>query len=164
MLNKVTLIGRLGQEPETFTTNNGNAIVRLSLATTEKWKDKNSGESQEKTEWHRIVLFGRIAEVAQQYLNKGSLIYLEGKLQTSKYTDNNGVEKYSTEIIGSEMKMLGGRNDSQAEQQQPRQQQQQSRQQQPRQAQQQSRQSQPRHQQQRQQAQSFSDLDEDLPF
>lgn len=158
MLNKVTLIGRLGQEPETFTTNNGNTIVRLSLATTEKWKDKNTGESQEKTEWHRIVLFGRIAEVAQQYLSKGSLIYLEGKLQTSKYTDNNGVEKYSTEIIGSELKMLGGRNDSQAEQQ-PRQQQQQSRQQQPRQAQQQSRQ-----QQQPRQAQSFSDLDEELPF
>ena len=89
MLNKVQLIGRLGQEPETFTTNNGNTIVRLSLATTEKWRDKNTGESQEKTEWHRIVLFGRIAEVAQQYLSKGSLIYLEGKLQTSKYTDNN---------------------------------------------------------------------------
>lgn len=152
MLNKVTLIGRLGQEPESFAANNGNTIVRLSLATTEKWKDKNTGESQEKTEWHRIVLFGRIAEVAQQYLSKGSLIYLEGKLQTSKYTDNNGVEKYSTEIIGSELKMLGGRNDSQAEQQ-PRQQQQSRQQQQPRQA-----------QQQRQQAQSFSDLGDDLPF
>ncbi len=99
-VNKVILIGNLGRDPEVRTMANGNPVVNLSLATSESWKDKNSGERKEKTEWHRVVVFDeQLCKVVQQYLNKGSKIYLEGQLQTRKWTDQGGVEKYSTEVV-----------------------------------------------------------------
>jgi single-strand DNA-binding protein len=107
-VNKVILIGNLGRDPETRYTTGGDAIANLNIATTEQWKDK-SGEKQEKTEWHRVVLFGRQAEIAGEYLKKGHSVYIEGRLQTRKYTDKDGVEKYSTEIVGDRMQLLGGR-------------------------------------------------------
>ena len=122
-VNKVILIGHLGRDPEVRYRDSGDAVTNLSLATTETWKDK-SGEKQEKTEWHRVVFFGRTAEVAGEYLRKGSLAYIEGRLQTRKYTDKDGVEKYSTEIVGDRMQMLGGTKGerSAGDDQQPRQQ------------------------------------------
>lgn len=108
-VNKVILIGRLGKDPETRYMTNGEAVCNVSLATSETWKDK-SGEKQEKTEWHNLVFYRRLAEIAGEYLKKGSMIYVEGKLQTRKYTDKAGVEKYSTEIIVNEMTMLGGKS------------------------------------------------------
>src|SRR5512137_2613075 len=107
-VNKVILIGNLGRDPETRYTTGGDAVTNLSLATTDTWKDK-SGEKQERTEWHRVVLFGRQAEVAGEYLKKGRPVYIEGRLQTRKYTDKEGVEKYSTEIVADRMQLLGGR-------------------------------------------------------
>ncbi|NNM70316.1 MAG: single-stranded DNA-binding protein [Gallionella sp.] len=107
-VNKVILIGRLGKDPETRYMTNGEAVTNVGLATSETWKDK-SGEKQEKTEWHNLVFYRRLAEIAGEYLKKGSMIYVEGKLQTRKYTDKAGVEKYSTEIIVNEMTMLGGK-------------------------------------------------------
>jgi single-strand DNA-binding protein len=98
-VNKVILIGNLGRDPETRYTTGGDAICNLNIATSEQWKDK-SGEKQEKTEWHRVVLFGRQAEIAGEYLKKGRSVYIEGRLQTRKYTDKDGVEKYSTEVVG----------------------------------------------------------------
>jgi single-strand DNA-binding protein len=108
-VNKVILVGNLGRDPETRYMPDGTAITNFSIATTESWKDKTSGEKQEKTEWHRIVTYRRLAEIAGEYLKKGSQVYIEGKLQTRKWTDKDGVEKYTTEIIGDEMKMLGSR-------------------------------------------------------
>ena len=99
MLNKVQLIGNLGRDPEVRTMQNGNIVCNLNVATSEKWKDKSSGEQNEKTEWHRVVLFGPLADVAGKYLFKGSKVYLEGQLQTRKWTDQSGVEKYSTEVV-----------------------------------------------------------------
>jgi single-strand DNA-binding protein len=106
-VNRVILLGNLGRDPETRYTTGGEAVTNLSVATSEQWKDKN-GEKQEKTEWHRVVLFGRQAEVAGEYLKKGRSVYIEGRLQTRKYTDKDGVEKYSTEIVGDRMQMVGG--------------------------------------------------------
>ncbi len=111
-LNKVLLIGRLGNDPEIKQMSNGKSVARLSVATSETWKDKNSGERKEKTEWHRVVIFNEgLVGVVQQYLKKGSQIYIEGQIQTTKYTDNNGQEKYSTQIIlqgyNSTLTMLG---------------------------------------------------------
>lgn len=111
-VNKVILIGRLGQDPETRFNQSGAAITNISIATSERWKDKNSGQMQEKTEWHRVVFFNKLAEIAGEYLKKGSNVYIEGKLQTRKWTDNNNVEKYSTEIIANSMQMLDSRGDS----------------------------------------------------
>jgi single-strand DNA-binding protein len=108
-VNKVILIGNLGRDPETRYTTDGSAVTNLNLATSETWKDK-SGEKQERTEWHRVVLFGRQAEVAGEYLKKGRSVYIEGRLQTRKYTDKDGVEKYSTEIVADRMQLLGGRD------------------------------------------------------
>ena len=108
-LNKVILIGNLGRDPETRYAPSGDAICNLTLATTEVWKDRTSGERREATEWHRVVFFGRVAEVAGQYLRKGSQIYVEGRLQTRKWQDQNGQDRYTTEIRGDEMKMLGRR-------------------------------------------------------
>ena len=108
-LNKVILIGNLGKDPETRYAPSGDAICNLTLATTETWKDKATGERREATEWHRVVFFGRVAEVAAQYLRKGSQIYVEGRLQTRKWQDQNGQDRYTTEIRGDEMKMLGRR-------------------------------------------------------
>jgi len=110
-VNKVILIGNLGRDPETRYTTGGDAITNLNIATSEQWKDKN-GEKQEKTEWHRVVLFGRQAEIAGEYLKKGRSVYIEGRLQTRKYTDKDGVEKYSTEIVGDRMQLLGSREGS----------------------------------------------------
>src|SRR6266511_3498958 len=107
-VNKVILIGNLGRDPETRYTTNGDAVTNLRIATTETWKDKN-GEKQEKTEWHTVVLFGRQAEIAGEYLKKGRSVYIEGRLQTRKYTDKEGVEKYATEIVGDRMQLLGSR-------------------------------------------------------
>ncbi|AEO08877.1 single-strand binding protein [Buchnera aphidicola str. Ak (Acyrthosiphon kondoi)] len=112
-VNKVILIGHLGQDPEVRYMPNGNAVVNMTLATSENWKDKNTGENKEKTEWHRIVLFGKLAEIAGEYLRKGSQVYIEGSLQTRKWQDQNGLERYTTEIIvniGGTMQMLGNRN------------------------------------------------------
>src|SRR5438105_11492710 len=107
-VNKVILLGNLGRDPETRYTTGGDAVTNLNIATSEQWKDK-SGEKQERTEWHRVVLFGRQAEIAGEYLKKGRSVYIEGRLQTRKYTDKDGVEKYSTEIVADRMQLLGGR-------------------------------------------------------
>jgi single-strand DNA-binding protein len=110
-VNKVILLGNLGRDPETRYTTGGDAVTNLNIATSETWKDK-SGEKQEKTEWHRVVLFGRQAEVAGEYLKKGRSVYIEGRLQTRKYTDKDGVEKYSTEIVADRMQLIGGARDA----------------------------------------------------
>ena len=107
-VNKVILLGNLGRDPETRYTTGGDAVTNLSIATSEQWKDK-SGEKQERTEWHRVVLFGRQAEIAGEYLKKGRSVYIEGRLQTRKYADKDGVEKYSTEIVADRMQLLGSR-------------------------------------------------------
>ena len=107
MLNKATLIGRLGRDPEVRYMPNGDAVCNFSLATDESWKDKN-GQWQTKTEWHNVIMYRRLAEIAGQYLKKGSQVYLEGKIQSRKYTDKNGVERTAYEIVCHEMKMLGG--------------------------------------------------------
>ena len=116
-LNKVMIIGNLGRDPEVRHTSDGRPIANLNLATTDSWKDKNSGERNEKTEWHRVVIFGPVAEVAQKWLSKGSSVYIEGKLQTRKWTDAQGQEKYTTEVVvdqfNGQMTMLGSRNDKQ---------------------------------------------------
>lgn len=111
-VNKVTLIGNLGQDPEIRHTPNGAAVCNVSLATTMSWKDRESGSTQERTEWHRLVFFGRLAEITTEYLRKGSQIYVEGRLQTRKWQDQSGGDRYTTEIIVSEMQMLGGRSSS----------------------------------------------------
>jgi len=110
-VNKVILIGNLGRDPEVRYMPSGDAVATLNLATTEKWKDKN-GEAQEQTEWHRVSFFGRQAEICGEYLRKGSSIYVEGRLQTRKWTDKDGNERYTTEIRGDRMQMLGGRGGS----------------------------------------------------
>ena len=107
-VNKVIILGNLGRDPETRYTTGGDAVTNLNIATSEQWKDK-SGEKQERTEWHRVVLFGRQAEIAGEYLKKGRSVYIEGRLQTRKYTDKDGVEKYSTEIVADRMQLIGGR-------------------------------------------------------
>lgn len=105
-VNKVILIGNLGNDPEIRYTPNGNAVANLSLATSESWRDKQSGEMQDRTEWHRVVFFNRLAEIVGEYLHKGSKIYVEGGLRTRKWQDKNGIDKYTTEIIANEMHML----------------------------------------------------------
>jgi single-strand DNA-binding protein len=110
-VNKVILIGNLGRDPEIRYMPNGGAVANLALATSESWKDKTTGEQQEKTEWHRLVMFKRQAEIAGEYLKKGSKIYVEGKLQTKKWQDNEGKDRYTTEIVCHSMQMLDGRND-----------------------------------------------------
>ena len=107
-VNKVILIGNCGSDPETRYGANGTPITTLKLATNESWKDKATGEMQERTEWHRVKLFGRLAEIASEYLRKGKSVYIEGKLSTSKYTDKEGIERYATDIIGDEIQLLGG--------------------------------------------------------
>lgn len=108
-VNKVILVGNLGADPETRYQTSGDAITNIRLATTDKWKDKASGEMKEATEWHRIAFFGRLAEVAGEYLKKGSQVYIEGRIRTRKYQDKDGNDRYSTEIIGDRMQMLGSR-------------------------------------------------------
>ncbi len=112
MLNQAQIIGHLGKAPDMRYMPNGTAVASFSIATTEKWKDKNTGEAKEATEWHRISAFDKLAEIIGQYLTKGSLVYICGKIKTRKYTDKDGTERYTTEIHASEMKMLGGRESS----------------------------------------------------
>ena len=111
-VNKVILVGNLGKDPEVRYMPNGNAVANITLATSESWKDKTSGEQQETTEWHRIVMFRRLGEIAGEYLKKGSQVYIEGKLQTRKWQDNSGNDRYTTEIVANEMQMLGSRGGS----------------------------------------------------
>ena len=111
-IKKAIIVGTLGQDPEIKYTANGGAVVNVSVATNESWKDKQTGETQERTEWNRIVMFGKLAEIAGQYLKKGSQAYFEGKIQTRKWQDKNGQDRYTTEIVANEMQMLGGRQGS----------------------------------------------------
>ncbi|WIF10751.1 single-stranded DNA-binding protein [Haemophilus parainfluenzae] len=109
-INKVIIVGNLGNDPEIRTMPNGEAVANISVATSESWTDKNTGERREVTEWHRIVLYRRLAEIAGQYLRKGSQVYVEGRLKTRKWQDNNGQDRYTTEIQGDNLQMLGARN------------------------------------------------------
>jgi single-strand DNA-binding protein len=154
-VNKVIILGNLGRDPDVRYTNDGNAICNIAVATTEKWTDKTSGEKKEVTEWHRIVLYRKLAEIAEKYLSKGSQVYIEGKLQTRKWTDKDGVERYTTEIVADSLQMLGSKpaegrskdaNPGNAKQANPQRQQ-------GRQA-----------QQQQQRQSSNDDMDEDIPF
>jgi single-strand DNA-binding protein len=108
-INKVILIGNLGADPETRAMPSGTTVANLRVATSESWRDKQTGEQQERTEWHRVALFGRLAEIAGEYLRKGSQVYIEGSLRTRKWQDKQGNERYSTEIVGNDLQMLGGR-------------------------------------------------------
>ncbi|NIV17845.1 MAG: single-stranded DNA-binding protein [Woeseiaceae bacterium] len=108
-INKVILVGNLGADPETRYMPSGSAVTNLSVATTESWKDKQSGEQKDRTEWHKVVMFDRLAEIAAEYLRKGSQVYIEGKLQTRKWQDRDGNDRWTTEIRANEMQMLGGR-------------------------------------------------------
>lgn len=134
-VNKVILVGNLGRDPETRTFPSGDQVCNVTIATTDKWKDKQTGEPKEHTEWHRLVFNGRLAEIAAQYLRKGSQIYVEGSIRTRKYTDKEGIEKYATEIRGDRMQMLGGKGESAAKQSADK-----------------------------QDAGGFNDLDDDIPF
>jgi single-strand DNA-binding protein len=108
-VNKVILIGNLGVDPEVRYTQGGSAVANVRLATSEQWRDRNTGEAQERTEWHRVVFFGKLAEIVQQYLRKGSKIYVEGRLQTRKWQDQSGQDRYTTEVVGDNMQMLDSR-------------------------------------------------------
>ena len=108
-INKVIIVGNLGADPDSRAMPSGNAVTNISVATSESWNDKDTGEKQEKTEWHRVVFFNRLAEIAAQYLKKGSQVYVEGKLQTRKWEDKEGNERWTTEIVANQMQMLGDR-------------------------------------------------------
>jgi single-strand DNA-binding protein len=108
-INKVILVGHLGADPETRYMPSGGAVTNVRIATTEAWKDKNTGDQQERTEWHSVAFFGRLAEIAGEYLRKGSQVYVEGRLRTRKWQDRDGNDRYTTEIVANEMQMLGGR-------------------------------------------------------
>jgi single-strand DNA-binding protein len=109
-VNKVILVGHLGKDPEVRYSGNGQAVANVTLATSESWKDKESAEKQERVEWHRVVFFGRLAEIAGEYLKKGSPVYVEGRLQTRKWQDKQGLDRYTTEIVANDMQMLGSGN------------------------------------------------------
>ena len=115
-VNKVILVGNLGADPEQRFLQNGDAVCNIKIATSESWKDKQTGDKNEATEWHRVVFFRRLAEIAGQYLTKGSSVYVEGSLKTRKWQDKDGSDRYTTEIVGSEMKMLGGKGDGEQRQ------------------------------------------------
>ncbi|WP_330926645.1 single-stranded DNA-binding protein [Candidatus Sororendozoicomonas aggregata] len=177
-VNKVTLIGNLGNDPDVRFTPNGSAVANLSVATGESWKDRNTGQLQEKTEWHRVVIFGKLAEIAQQYLRKGAKVYLEGKLQTRKWQDQQGQDRYTTEIVvdgfGGQLVMLDGRQDNMNtgapaggyQQQAPQQQSQFAPQQSgsPAPSQQQAAASPPQQPSAQKQSAGFDDFDDDIPF
>ena len=120
-INKVILVGNLGNDPEVRYGANGAEIANLTVATSDSWKDKNTGEQVEKTEWHRVVGFGRVGEIMGEYLKKGSKVYIEGKLQTRKWQDKDGQDKYTTEIVASELQMLDSKGDNSAHQSAPQQ-------------------------------------------
>lgn len=115
-VNKVILLGHLGADPEVRYTGNGSAVCGFRIATSERWKDKDTGESQERTEWHSLTAFGRTAEIAGEYLKKGSQVYVEGRLRTEKYTDKEGIERYATKVIVDNLQLIGGRGDSDGQQ------------------------------------------------
>lgn len=157
-VNRCIILGTLGSDPEVKYSASGSAIANLSVATSEQWKDKQTGEKKEQTEWHRIVIFGKLAEVAGEYLRKGSQVYIEGQLRTRKWTDSNGVDKYTTDIvipqIGGVMQMLGGKRDDSGQQQHQKSgQQPQRQQQQP-----------PKQQSQQGGSEPPMDFDDDIPF
>lgn len=118
-INKVILIGNLGQDPESRTTPGGATVTTIRIATSEKWSDKSSGEKKERTEWHTVVFWNRLAEVAAEYLRKGSQVYVEGKLQTRKWQAKDGTDRYSTEVVAHELQMLGGKREGQQRQSAP---------------------------------------------
>ena len=109
-VNRMTLVGNLGQDPEVRATQSGTRVANISVATSESWKDKNTGQPVEHTEWHRVVFFNKLAEIVEQYLTKGSQVYIEGRLRTRKWQDKNGQDKWTTEIVATEMQMMGSRN------------------------------------------------------
>jgi single-strand DNA-binding protein len=113
-INKVIIVGNLGQDPEARYMPNGDAVTNLSVATSESWKDKQTGDQKQRTEWHKIAMFKRLAEIAAEYLRKGSQVYIEGKLRTRKWQDKDGNDRYTTEIIADEMRLLGGRKRSES--------------------------------------------------
>ena len=113
-VNKAIIVGNIGKDPDVRYSASGACFTTISVATSEKWKDKQTGEDKEVTEWHRVKFFGKLAEIAGEYLRKGSQVYIEGRLKTDKYTDKEGVERYSTDIIADQMQMLGGRGDGKA--------------------------------------------------
>ena len=113
-INKAVIVGTLGNDPEIKYAANGNAVVNVSVATNEAWKDRETGQAQERTEWHRIVMFGKLGEIAQQYLKKGSQAYFEGRIRTNKWQDSDGNDRYSTQIVANEMQMLGRKADSES--------------------------------------------------
>ncbi|MBS9780915.1 MAG: single-stranded DNA-binding protein [Gammaproteobacteria bacterium] len=115
-INKAIIVGNLGNDPEMKYLPNGDAVTNISVATSESWTDKQSGQPHERVEWHRIVAYRKLAEIMGQYLKKGSQVYIEGKIQTRKWTDQNGIERYTTEIIADQMQMLGGKFDNQNQQ------------------------------------------------
>ena len=115
-LNKIMLIGNLGKDPEMRYLPNGDAVCNITVATSEQWKDKQTGDKKESTEWHRVVFFRRLAEIAGEYLKKGSSVYVEGSIKTKKWQDKDGNDRYTTEIVGNEMKMLGGKNTGESQQ------------------------------------------------
>lgn len=115
-VNKVVLIGRVGKDPEVKEIQTGSFITNITIATSESWKDKNTGEKKESVEWHRVVFFGKLAEIAGQYLKKGSKVYIEGKLQTRKWQDQSGADRYTTEIVANEMQMLDSKGSQEAQQ------------------------------------------------
>jgi single-strand DNA-binding protein len=118
-VNKVILVGNIGGDPETRYTTSGTAITEMSVATSEQWTDKQSGEKQERTEWHRITMFGKLAEIAGEYCKKGGQVYIEGSIRTDKYTDKQGVEKYSTKVIAETMQLLGGKREGEERSERP---------------------------------------------
>ena len=113
-INKAVIVGTLGNDPEIKYAENGNAVVNVSVATNESWKDRTTGQAQERTEWHRIVMFGKLGEIAGQYLKKGSQAYFEGRIRTNKWQDSDGKDRYSTQIVANEMQMLGRKADSES--------------------------------------------------
>ena len=119
-VNKVILVGNLGADPETRYTANGSAVTNIRLATSESWRDKQSGETQERTEWHRVVFFSRLAEIAAEYLRKGRQVYIEGQIRTRKWQGQDGQDRYTTEIVASDMQMIGGRGEGGGGTEQPR--------------------------------------------
>lgn len=162
-VNKAIIVGTMGQDPEVRHNQAGNAMANLSLATNESWKDKQTGEKKERTEWHRVSMFGRLAEIAGEYLSKGSHLYIEGQIRTRKWTDQQGQDRYTTEVVAREMQMLGGGQQQGAPQRQAPPQQQPAQQQPP----QQQRQAPPPQQQPPQQQppfDEFGDFDDDIPF
>jgi single-strand DNA-binding protein len=160
-INKVILVGNLGNDPEVKYMPSGGAVTNFSLATTDSWKDKTSGERVDKTEWHRVVFFNRLAEIAGEYLKKGSQVYIEGSLRTRKWQDQSGQDKYTTEIVGSEMQMLGSRTGGSSEMDQSAPQQRSQPQQRPA---QQSNQQPAQSRQAPPAPQNFDDFDDDIPF